>query len=170
MRISTRQMVLFGLMGAVMYVSRQVMAALPNIHLVSMFIVVLTVVYRKKALFPLYTFVLLEGLFGGFNTWWLPYLYIWTVLWAGVMLLPKQMKPKTAAIVYTLVCGAHGFLYGVLYAPAQAIISGLNWQGMIGWIIQGLPYDLMHGCSNLAMGLMIMPLVQVIKKMDKTIR
>ncbi|MBR3904586.1 MAG: hypothetical protein IKJ51_02620 [Clostridia bacterium] len=157
-------------MGALLYVARQAMSALPNIHLTGVFIVVLTVVYRRQALYPLYTFILMEGLFGGFNTWWLPYLYIWTVLWGAVMLLPKNMKPQTAAVVYALVCACHGFLYGVLYAPAQALIFGLSWEGMLAWIASGFTFDLIHGFSNLVCGVMIMPLVRVVQRMDRAIQ
>lgn len=170
MKLNTNRMAVFGLMGALLYVARQAMSALPNIHLTGVFIVVLTVVYRRQALYPLYTFILMEGLFGGFNTWWLPYLYIWTVLWGAVMLLPKNMKPQTAAVVYALVCACHGFLYGVLYAPAQALIFGLSWEGMLAWIASGFTFDLIHGFSNLVCGVMIMPLVRVVQRMDKAIQ
>lgn len=170
MKLTTNRLAVFGLMGALMYASRQAMAALPNIHLTGVFIVVMTVVYGKLALYPLYTFILLEGLLAGFGTWWLPYLYIWTVLWGSVMLLPKRMKPQTAAVVYALVCAAHGFLFGILYAPAQALIFGLTWEGMLAWIASGFPFDLIHGASNLVCGMMIVPLVNVVQKMDKAIQ
>lgn len=169
MKLNVRQMAVFGIMAALMFISRQVMAALPNIHLIGLFITVLTVVYRTKALFPLYTFVLMEGLFGGFSSWWLPYLYIWTVLWGAVMLLPRNMKPATAAIVYAAVCGAHGFLFGVLYAPAEALITGLTWEGMIAWIVKGLPYDVIHGLGNIALGTLAVPLIRIVEKMEKAI-
>ena len=170
MKLTTNRLAVFGLMGALMFLSRQVTAALPNIHLTGVFIVVLTVVYGKLALYPLYTFILLEGLLAGFNTWWLPYLYIWTILWGAVMLLPKRMKPKNAAVAYAAVCAAHGFLYGILYAPAQALIFGLTWEGMLAWIAAGFTFDLIHGVSNLVCGLMIVPLVNVVQKMDKAIQ
>lgn len=170
MKLNTREMAVFGLLGALMFILRQVMAAFPNIHLTGVLLVAITAVYRKKALYPLYTFVFLEGLLAGFSTWWLPYLYIWTLLWGAVMLLPQTMKPGWAAVFYGLVCAAHGFFYGVLYAPAQALLFGLDFQGMLAWIAAGLPFDLIHGCSNLVCGLLIMPLKQVIEKMERAIR
>lgn len=169
MKLSVQRMALFGIFAALMYISRQAFAALPNIHPVGMMVAVITVVYRRQALYPLYTFVLLEGLLGGFGTWWVPYLYIWTVLWGAVMLLPKHMKPEVAAIVYALVCAAHGFLFGVLYAPMQAILFGYDWQGMIAWIAAGFSYDILHGIGNLAMGMLIVPLTQLLTKLDKTL-
>ena len=68
------------MMGTLMYISKAVMEFLPNVHLIAAFIAVFTIVYRAKALFPIYVFVFLTGLMNGFNTWWIPYLYIWAVL------------------------------------------------------------------------------------------
>ena len=70
------------------------MSALPNIHLLGMLIMVLTLTFRWRALIPIYIYVFLDGLYFGFNVWWVPYLYVWTVLWGMVMLLPKQMSKK----------------------------------------------------------------------------
>ncbi len=150
-----------------MYASKVLMDILPNIHLLGTFIVAITVVYRKKALYPLYIFILATGLLNGFATWWVPYLYIWTVLWGAVMLLPQNMPPKIKPFVYMLVCGAHGLLYGVLYAPAQALLFGLNFDGMIAWIIAGLPFDITHAISNLVCGLLICPLIAILRKSQR---
>ena len=158
-------MTIFGMLGALMYASKVLMEVAPNIHLLGVFTVAITVVYRKKALYPIYTYVLINGLFSGFATWWIPYLYLWTVLWGVVMLLPKKVKP----IVYMLVNTSHGFLFGVLYAPAQALLFGMNFEGVIAWIIAGIPYDIIHGVSNFALGLLIWPLSQAIIKAHKYI-
>lgn len=163
MKLSTKEIAIFGMFGALMYASKIIMEFLPNVHLIGVFTVALTVVYRKKALYPIYIFVLLTGLFGGFSTWWIPYLYLWTVLWGATMLLPQTMPPKIQPIAYMLVCSAHGFLYGTLYAPAQAILFGLNFKGMIAWIIAGLPFDFVHGISNFICGLLIMPIISALK-------
>lgn len=123
-----------------------------------------TIVYGKKALYPIYTFVLITGIFNGFATWWIPYIYIWAVLWAMVMVLPKKIPKKVQPVVYMLVCGLHGLLYGTLYAPAQALLFGLNFKGMIAWIVAGLPWDLIHGVSNFFCGILIVPIISVLKK------
>ena len=155
------------MLGALMYASKIIMDVLPNIHLLGTLICAVTVVYRLKALYPIYVFVFLTGLYGGFSPWWIPYLYIWTVLWGITMLLPKKMPKKIAPVVYMAVCGLHGALYGTLYAPAQAIMFGYDFQTMIAWIIAGLPWDLVHGISNFACGILIVPLTLVIRKTDR---
>lgn len=158
------------MLGPLMYLSKLLMEFLPNVHLVGALIVVFTVVYRAKALYPIYVFVFLTGVFGGFTAWWVPYLYIWTVLWGAVMLLPKSMPRWLAPIVYAAVCAAHGFLYGTLYAPAQALLFGLDFEGMIAWIIAGFPFDVIHGVSNLLCSVLICPLIALLQKVNRFVK
>lgn len=167
MKINVKETVIFAMLGALMYMSKLLMDALPNIHLIGVFIVAITVVYRKKALYPIYIFVLIAGLLGGFSAWWVPYLYIWTVLWGMTMLLPKNIPPKAAPIIYMVVCSLHGFLYGILYAPAQALMFGLDFKGMLAWIAAGFPFDITHGISNFLCGSLIVPLIHAIRLADK---
>lgn len=152
-----------------MYASKVIMEFLPNVHLIGVFTIALTVVYRKKALYPIYIYVLLNGIFCGFATWWIPYLYLWTVLWGVVMLLPKKMPKKIQPLVYMLVCAVHGFLYGTLYAPVQAILYGFGLERMIAWVIAGLPWDCIHGISNFFCGMLIMPIIYALKLAEKSI-
>lgn len=151
------------MLGALMYISKLIMEVAPNVHLLGTFVIAFTLVYGKKALYPIYVYVLLNGIFAGFATWWIPYLYIWTVLWGVVMLLPKKIPQKIRPLVYMCVCAAHGFLFGTLYAPAQAILFSLNFEGMVAWIIAGLPWDFVHGVSNFFCGILIMPIVRILR-------
>ena len=66
-----------------------------------------------------------------------------------------------------LLNAAHGFLYGVLYAPAQAILFGLDFHGMLAWIAAGLPFDLIHGISNFGFGALVVPVVKAIRLAEK---
>lgn len=160
------------MLAALMYASKIIMDLAPNIHLIGVFVIAITVVYRKKALYPIYIFVLLTGLLNGFSAWWVPYTYIWTVLWAVTMLLPKQKlsrMPKTAQpLIYMVICSLHGFCYGLLYAPAQAILFGLSFEGMVSWILAGLPFDLIHGVSNFFCGMLVMPIVSTLRMAENT--
>lgn len=164
--------IVFAMLGTIMFISKILMEALPNIHFVGMLTVVYTIVYRKRALIPIYVYVFINGIYAGFSPWWVPYLYVWTILWAGVMLLPKNMNKKIAVPVYAAVCSLHGLLFGTLYAPAQALMFGLDFKAMIAWIIAGLPFDLIHAAGNLAAGLLIVPLATALKKIHspKTVK
>lgn len=125
-----------------------------------------TLVYRVKALIPIYVYVMLNGVFAGFAMWWIPYLYVWTVLWGVTMLLPQNMGKTMKVPVYMIVCGMHGLLFGILYAPMQALMFGLSFEGMIAWIIAGLPFDVIHGVGNLVAGLLIVPMVTLLRKLE----
>lgn len=166
MKLSVKETVLFGMLGALMYASKVIMEVAPNVHLLGVFTVAFTVVYRKKALYPIYIFVLITGILNGFNAWWIPYLYLWFVLWLMTMLLPKRLPSKAKPIIYMVVNAIHGFLYGTLYAPAQAFMFGLSFDGMIAWIIAGLPWDFVHGVSNFFCGLLIVPIISALKKVE----
>lgn len=152
-----------------MYISKMLMEIAPNIHLLGVFTIAFTAVYRKKALYPIYIYVILNGIFSGFSSWWIPYLYIWTILWGAVMLLPQNMPKKLKPIVYMSVCAAHGFLFGILYAPVQAVLFGLNFRGMAAWIAAGLPFDLIHGVSNFFCGILIVPVISALNLAEKNI-
>ena len=164
---NARELCIFSMLGTVMFISKLVMEALPNIHLLGVLTVSYTIVYRKKALIPIYVYVMLNGLFAGFNMWWLPYTYIWTILWGIVMILPKNMSKKIAIPVYSVICGLHGFAYGTLYAPAQALMFGLNFKQMVAWIVAGIPFDLIHGFSNLLLGFLIVPMSELMQRFSR---
>lgn len=168
MKLTIREMAIFSMLGALMYVSKVIMEFAPNIHLLGVFTIAFTVVYRAKALYPIYIFVLLNGIFAGFGTWWIPYLYIWTVLWGITMLLPKKMPKPVAVVVYSVINALHGYGFGILYAPVQALLFGLNFKGMIAWIVAGFPFDMIHGTSNLICGLLIVPIVMILQKLENT--
>lgn len=163
MKLTTREITVFAMLGAIMYASKMIMEVIPNVHLLGVFTIAFTVVYRKKALYPIYTYVLLNGIFSGFAAWWVPYLYLWTILWGAVMLLPKEMPSGLRPIVYMGVCAMHGFLFGILYAPAQAILYGMSFQGMLAWIAAGLPWDFIHGVSNFFCGILIVPIISLLR-------
>lgn len=168
MKLTIRELVTFALLGTLMFASKQVMEFLPNVHLLGVLTMVYTLVYRRKALYPIYICVGLQGLLAGFNLWWIPYLYLWAVLWGVTMLLPQNLSRRVAVPLYAIVCGAHGLLYGTLYAPAQAVLFGLDFRGMLTWIAAGLPWDVVHGLGNLCLGLLIVPLVTLLRRLEKT--
>jgi len=153
------------MLGSLMFCSQIVMAALPNIHIVGMLTITYTLVFRAKALIPIYIYVFLYGLYGGFQAWWLAYLYVWAVLWGLTMLLPRRMPVAVCSVVYPLLCALHGFSFGALCAPAWALFMNLDWNGMLASIAAGLSFDLLHGVGNIATGLLILPFSTLLRKL-----
>ena len=166
-KLSLFEMTLFAMFGAMMFISKIVMEFLPNIHLLGMFTILLTIVYRQKALIPIYIYVFLNGVFAGFNMWWIPYLYIWTVLWALTMLIPQKTPVYLQVIIYPLLCALHGLCFGLLYAPFQCYaMYGGDWSLTLTWLIKGALFDTFHMVGNLTSALLVIPLVRLLFKLS----
>ena len=161
------ELAIFPMLGAIMFCSKLIMEFLPNIHIVGMLVMLYTVVFRVKALIPIYIYVFLTGLYAGFDIWWIPYLYIWTVLWAVTLLLPKDMPRAAAIAVYSVVCTLHGLLYGVLYAPVQALAFGFDFDQALAWIAAGLPFDIIHAVGNAIFGCFVFPLSKILSRLER---
>ena len=162
---------IFAMLGVIMYISDILMEFLPNVHIVGVLVAVYTIVYRFRALIPIYIYVLLNGLFSGFGIWWLGYLYIWTVLWGLVMLVPKRLPEKARYVIYTVLCTLHGFAFGLLYLPVQTIYSSdINY--LISWWSWGfVTADIYHGIGNCIFGiLLIFPLSKLLLKLENKIK
>ena len=141
---------------------------IPFIQLLGLFIASITLAYRVRALIPLYVYILLEGLFAGFSFWWIPYVYIWLPLWLMFMLAGKINLPKNILIpLYMVLCALHGLTFGIMYAPTQALMFGLTFEGMIAWIIAGFGFDVMHAIGNFAAGILIIPLSDLLVQLSK---
>ena len=165
--LTVREMTTFAMLGATMYCLKLLLAWAPNIHLTALFIIAITVVWRTKALIPVYIFVMLTGLFDGISAWWVPYLYAWALLWGGVMLLPRRMPKRVAAVAYVVLGTLHGLLFGVLCAPSQALFWGLDFNGTLAWIAQGLYFDILHAAGNFAACTLVLPLISLFKHLKK---
>ncbi len=158
------------MLASLMFCSKIVMEALPNIHLLGTLVMVYTIAFRSKALIPIYLYVLMNGVWAGFAPWWVPYLYVWTVLWGITMLLPRQMPTAWACVVYPVVCAGYGFAYGTLYAPGQALMYGYDFSTMLAWIAAGFPFDIIHGIGNFALGFLVLPLSRLLIRLMRARR
>lgn len=167
MKITIKELAVFGVLGAMIFASKIVMEFLPNIHIIGVLLISITAVYRIKAIYSLSVFILLTGLLNGFPFWWIPYLYIWFPLVSLALLIPENTSPKIAIPLYIIINALHGFTYGILYSPVQALLFGLDFRGMISWIIAGLPFDFIHGISNLFCGMLIYPIILALKTAKK---
>ena len=76
--IGTKDIVIVGMMSALLIAVQVGLAFLPNIELISLLIILSTIVYGWKTLYVIYIFTLAEGLYGFESV--VNYLYIWTIL------------------------------------------------------------------------------------------
>ena len=170
MKLKIREIAVFAMLGAVMCVSKVVMEGLPNIHLLGTFVIAFTLTYRQKALYPIYIYVVVNGLWEGFTPFgWLPETYIWLILWGVIMLLPKNMPKRVAPVVYMVVSALHGLLFDVFYIPAYVLFADIPWDRIWLTLLAGIPFNISHTIGNFVLGTLIIPITTVLRKLDKSI-
>lgn len=150
-----RDICLMAMLGVVMVVSKEALAFLANIELVSLFTILFTLAFGRRILGILGVFLLLEGLLYGFGTWWVMYLYIWPLL-AGLTWLFRWMKHS---LQWALLSGLYGLAFGSLCALVYLPVGGVTM--MFSWIVSGLPFDLIHGGGNFLIALFLFRPLQI---------
>ncbi len=169
-RLTAREVAIFAMLGALMLASKTLLEAVPNIHPVTMLLMVYTVVYRKKAIFPLFVYLVLDTLKWGIMTM-VPYFYIFPLCWLCTLCVPTTLSNAKKQICYTAICTFFGLAFGTLYAPWQALVfmKSFKLSKILAWIAAGLPYDLLHAAGNFAASLLILPLSALLLKLEKGI-
>ena len=162
MKYKTFEIVLLGMLGAIAFVCQVSLIFLPNIEVVSILFIVYTRTFGKKALFPIYVFVLLEGIFWGFGSWWIMYLYIWTILWGISMIFHRN----DSSIAWAVINGAYGLCFGALCSITQGILFGIG--SGFAYLISGIPFDIVHCIGNFFTALFLYkPLTILLSKVRK---
>ena len=155
-----RQIVLFGMLGALTFAAKVAMAGLPNIEPVSLFVMLFAVVFGKKCLYPIYTYVVMEFLFYGLHLWSINYLYVWLILAVAAWFCRELKHP----VIWALICGAFGLLFGFLCVPVYLVSGGAEFA--LSWWISGIPFDLTHAIGNFVIALVLfVPLRKLLTKL-----
>ena len=147
--LSLGEIVLFGMLGALMFALQVVMAPLPNIEPVSLLVMLFAAVFGWKSLYCVYTFVAMEVLFYGIGLWNINYLYIWTIL-AVVAIMLRKMEPVFG---WALLSGVFGLCFGLLCGIVDVFIGGFGYAAA-KWV-SGIPFDLLHCGGNFAIALIL---------------
>ena len=146
-KLSVRQITLFGMLAALTFGAKWVMASLPNIEPVSLMVMVFGAVFGWQGLLPTFVYVMAEILFYGLGTWNINYLYVWPLLAVAAYLLRRMEQP----LGWAMVSGAFGLMFGALCAPVDVFIGG--WGYAIAKWVSGIPFDLAHGIGNFVIAL-----------------
>lgn len=151
--VSIRELTELSVICALMFGIKEAMNILPNIHPVALIIILATMIYGWKAMYPVVGFCLLEiGVFG-LGPWSLMYLYIWPLL-VGIAMLFRDNRNW---FVWALIAGVFGLMFGALCAIPYIFTSGI--QAAVAYWIAGIPFDLIHGVSNFAIVLIMLPIL-----------
>lgn len=157
----TARIVTAGVLSAILLVGQVGMSFLPNIEPVSTLIILYTLTYKKRVFPVIYTFVLLEGVLFGFGIWWISYLYIWSIL----ALVALAFQKLDSAILWAVVSGSFGLLFGALCAIPY-LISGGPGAAFAYWAA-GIPYDILHCLGNFVLTLVLYrPLLELLGRLQ----
>ena len=149
-----RELVELSLTGALMVGTQVAMAALPNINLVSVLIILTVIVYGVKAFYSVYVFVLLEGLIYGFGLWFINYLYIWSILTVIALIFRKNEN----RLIWAVIAGLFGLSFGILCAIPYIFIGGPAFA--VSYWLSGIPFDITHCVSNFVLTLLLLAPLQ----------
>ena len=154
-----REMVLFGILGAMTVGAKYVMSFLPNMEPVSLCVMLYAVVFGKKWLYPVYIYVTLEILFYGLGIWNLNYLYTWAVLAVAAGFL----KGMEGSFGWAMLSGVFGLAFGALCGIVDVFIGGFGY-AVTKWI-SGIPFDISHCIGNFVIALVLFsPLRSLLEK------
>lgn len=159
-RLTIRETVLFGVLGALTFAAKYVMSALPNIEPVSLMVMLFAVIFGWKALYPVYLYVVLEILVYGLGLWNINYLYIWAILLVAARLLRNMEHP----LAWAMLSGGFGLAFGALCGIVDVVLFGLEYAAT-KWV-SGIYFDLLHCAGNFVIALLLFaPLRRLLTKL-----
>lgn len=159
LKIATRDVALIALFVAIIEVCKFALANLANIELTSFLLIIFSLHFGKRVYAAVPVFILIEGVVYSFGLWWIMYLYAWPLL----ILVTRIFKKNDSALLWAVVSGVFGLLFGFLCAIPYLFMGGIS--TAFSWWIAGIPFDLVHGVSNfLIMLLLYRPVAKVLKK------
>jgi energy-coupling factor transport system substrate-specific component len=151
-----RELIVLAMIAALMVATQVALAALPNIHLVAVFVILAAMLFGWRSLYSVYIFVVLEALIYGLSMWVINYLYVWTVL----AIVAIAFRSNRSALFWAAVSGAFGLGFGALCAIPYAIAGG--WAAGFAYWVAGIPFDLLHCASNAVLAfVLLMPLYRL---------
>ena len=164
-KLTLREVVLFGVLGALTFALQVVMGPLPNIEPVSLLVLLFAAVFGWKCLYPVYVFVVMEILFYGLGLWNVNYLYIWAVPALAGVALRKMESP----LGWAMVSGVYGLAFGALCGIVDLFIGG--WAYALTKWASGIPFDVLHCAGNFGIALILFkPLRGVLEKLHNRMK
>lgn len=158
----TRDIVVIGMMAAVLISVQVALSFLPNIELISLLVILSTIIYKWKTIYIIYVFAIIEGFLYGFGIWWISYLYIWTLL----MLVTMLFRDKRSPFFWAMISGAFGLSFGALCSLPYLFIGGIS-MAVSGWI-SGIIFDIVHCLANYVIALMLFrPIYRLLEWMNQ---
>ena len=150
MKISIQDIALIGMMTAVIEVSKLMLNFLPNVELVTFWVIMFTLFFGPKVIYSIIVFILIEISIHGIHTWIFMYMYVWPAL----ALLVYLFRKNDSIWFYSILSGFFGLFYGAFCSLPYIVIGTVDGgiqSGLImafNWWVAGIPFDIIHGIAN----------------------
>lgn len=160
-RLNARRLALLGILTAVLLGGQVALAALPNVEIVSLLVILYSLLLGRQVFLIIYAFALLEGCLYGFGLWWVSYLYVWTLLAIIALALRRTEAP---ALFWAILSGFFGLAFGALCALPYLVTGGIA--AAISYWLAGLGFDLIHCAGNFLVCLLLFrPLYRLLSRL-----
>ncbi|MDO4284346.1 MAG: hypothetical protein Q4C60_03330 [Eubacteriales bacterium] len=158
-RYAAGNIVLGGILVAVMEAAKLALSFLPNIELVSLLVILYALEFPALIFCILPVFVLVECGVYGMGLWVIMYLYSWPVL----AILARLFRRQNSPLFWAILSGSFGLCFGALCALVYLPIGGPS-LFFTTWV-SGIPYDLLHFGGNFVLCLCLFaPLRRLIRR------
>lgn len=170
--ITIKDIVMAGMMVAVIEVCKAALGFLPNIELTTFWLIMFTLFFGWKIVLVVPVFILIEGSIYGFGLWWVMYLY----MWPSLVFIAWLYRRQESVWFWCILSGAFGLMFGLFCAIPYVVIgakdggirSGL-YAGFTWWVA-GIPFDIAHCVGNFVLMLTLYrPVRTVMKKIKVSI-
>ena len=161
-KLTVRELAELALICALMVAGKEALRLLPNIHPITLLILLCVRIYGWRTLYPTMAFVVLEIALYGAGLWNIMYLYVWPLLIFAAL----PFRRSQSRIFWTVLAALHGLLFGALCAIPYFFIGGLPMA--VAWWVSGIPYDVIHGVSNMALTFVLLPPLYQLMLLQKT--
>ncbi len=159
-----RATLIYTMCAALLVVSKEMLAFLPNVELVSFLLIIFALHFRLAGciwISVLFSFI--QTILYGVGTWTPMYFIVWTLLVCVVYVLRPILKSDIPCACFS---GLFGLSFGLLFAIPYFLMSI---QTGVAYYLRGIPYDLIHGIANFLLMLVLFNKVnQVLAKLAST--
>lgn len=158
-----------GILGALISAQQIALAAIPNVSLTAFLIMMFAFKFDKQTnIFIIVTYLISRNLwFGSPPNIWALYIIVFGGLSILSSLLKKAFDKLIIAIVISFIVG---FAVGIVSAFTTVWLGGMSTAEIWPYIVRGIPYDLIHGLSNVVIfALLYDPVGKVLERQIKNL-
>ncbi|MBC5995364.1 hypothetical protein EAI30_07160 [Romboutsia ilealis] len=146
--MNTKDIVLIGLLAALLKSSQAILSFLPNIEIVSLLILIFSIrLGAKKTIYITVVFSTLNIMLWGFSPATIGYFFVWSGYSVVCSICGKFLNKDIKVAIFL---GLFGIIFGALFA---LIYLPMGYAYVLTYWINGLTFDIIHTVSNFIIGL-----------------